>query len=475
MKGRVSWGDATEEGKMRIKRLLTGALVLGCLAVPIANAATRHRPAVTGVNFSPATFAAASSRPAAASAGGTTIRFHLAGDAVKLKVAVARRLSGRNVRGRCVKATAKLSKRAACARYKSSGAIVRDVDSNAESLRFSGRVGGRVLAPGRYRATIVAIDKRHHRSQRKRTTFAIIRSSASGGSPPASPAPPANPAPTPVSGYPNPSNTGVRAGWSPRHTTNGDLTINTPGAVLDGELVTGTLTVAARNVTIRNSWVYGSISNQSSAGTDYSGMLVEDTDVGPPSGSGGDTFPAILVAGYTLRRVHVHNMSEGPRVAAFNNSSVPAANQTIDIQDSLIQVVRGSCSHNDGIQGYGEPPRAIIIHNTIDTRAAGPDCTTGAIFVGNDNADLITIQNNMLMGGGYSLRAGGPAKPGDGDGGPGGTYDHITGNRIVNNSWGYGPVSVDDCKTVHDWSDNTVVTIDSNYQPTSTVRQLTTC
>ena len=175
MKGRVSWGDATEEGKMRIKRLLTGALVLGCLAVPIANAATRHRPAVTGVNFSPATFAAASSRPAAASAGGTTIRFHLAGDAVKLKVAVARRLSGRNVRGRCVKATAKLSKRAACARYKSSGAIVRDVDSNAESLRFSGRVGGRKLSPASYRLVAKVRDNAGNPARPAQAPFRIAR------------------------------------------------------------------------------------------------------------------------------------------------------------------------------------------------------------------------------------------------------------------------------------------------------------
>jgi hypothetical protein len=469
MKGRVSWGDATEEGKMRIKRLLTGALVLGCLAVPIANAATRHRPAVTGFNFSPSTFAA-SSRPAAASAGGTTIRFHLAGNAVTLKVAVARRLSGRKVGGRCVKSTAKLRKHRACTRYKSSGAIVRDVDSNAESLRFSGRVGGRVLAPGRYRATIVAIDKRHHRSKRKRTTFTIIRATASGA-PPAAPAPPATPPPAAVSGYPNPSNTGVPAGWTPRHTTNGDRTITTPGTVLDGELVTGTLFVNARNVTIRNSWIYGPINNQTSAGTDYGGMLVEDTDVGPPSGTGAETFPGILVAGYTLRRVHVHNMSEGPRVAAFNNSAVPAASQTIDIQDSLVQIVRGTCSHNDGIQGYGEPPRTILNHNTIDARDAGPDCTTGAIFIGNDNADQLTVTNNMLAGGGFTMRIGGP-----GPDGPGGTYDHISGNRIVNNSWGAGPVLIDSCPNnpppIADWSDNTVVTIDANYQPTSTVRRI---
>ena len=459
---------------MTTKRLLPAALVLACVATAaasIASAAVHQRPAVTGFNFSPTKFAVTKSPSAAAAAAGrgTTIRFQLSAKAVRVRIAISRRLSGRKVGGRCIAPTARLRKRPSCVRYDFIGSILRrNRGAGANTLLFSGRVGGHTLVPGRYRATLVAVGRRNHRSKRQRTTFTVTRS-APAATPPAAPAPAPAP-PAPVSGYPNPSNTGVPAGWTPKHTTNGDLTITQPGTVLDGELVTGTLNVNARNVTIRNSWVYGSIDNQSSNGTDYSGMLIEDSDVGPPSGNGAETFPAILVAGYTMRRVHVHNMSEGPRVAAFNNSSVPAADQTIDIEDSLIQIVKGTCSHNDGIQGYGEPPRAIINHNTIDARDAGPDCTTGALFIGNDNPDLLTITNNMLAGGGFTMRIGGP-----GSDGPGGTYDHISGNRIVNNSWGYGPVLIDSCPTappIADWSDNTVVTIDSNYQPTSTVRRI---
>ena len=199
-------------------------------------------------------------------------------------------------------------------------------------------------------------------------------------------------------------------------------------------------------------------------------MVIRDSDVGPPSGGGGDTFPGVLVARYTMERVHVHNVSEGPRVAAFNNPSVPASSQTVVIRDSLIQIVRGTCSHNDGIQGFGEPPRAIVSHNTIDTRAAGPDCTTGALFIGNDNADQVTVTDNLMAGGGFTMRLGGP-----GQNGPGGTYDHVTGNRIVDDSWGFGPVHVDDCRTVADWADNSVVTIDADYRVTKTVRALHDC
>jgi hypothetical protein len=443
------------------KRLVAAGLALAIVAVVsvIATAKARDGPSVTGLRLAPSTFSVTSApSPAAAAAGrGTTIRFRVSGRAVLTTVVVARRVSGRRAGGRCLRSTARLRRRPACARYVRAGAFTRrSARSGRVALLFGGCVGGRALAPGRYRATVVVRDGRRRRSTPRRATFAVVPAGAT--------------TPAPASDFPNASNTGVPAGWTPKHTTNGDLTIRTPGTVLDGELVTGTLRVNARNVTIRNSWIYGSIDNQSGAGSDYGGMVIEDSDVGPPSGAGGDTFPAVLVAGYTMTRVHVHNVSEGPRVAAFNNPAAPASSQTVVIRDSLIQIVRGTCSHNDGIQGFGEPPRAIISHNTIDTRAAGTDCTTGAIFVGNDNADLVTVTDNLLTGGGFTLRLGGPGRNG-----PGGTYDHVTGNRIVDDSWGFGPVHVDDCRTVADWADNSVVRIDSDYRVTSTVRPLHDC
>jgi hypothetical protein len=411
------------------RRLLSSAVVLVCLVLlagSIAGARTR-RPAVTGLAFSPSAFAVGD--------GATAIRFRLSGRAARVMIAVTRR----RARARSVRV----------------GAIVRrDLSAGARRVRFDGRLRGRALAPGHYRATIVAVDGRQRRSRPRRTAFTVIA------------------APRSAAAFPDARTTGVPAGWAPRHTTHGDLTVSRPGTVLDGELVTGRVEVRAKDVTIRNSRVYGSIDNQAFAGDlgiDYSGLLVEDTDIGPPTGTGGPPFPAILVSGYTMRRVHVHNVSEGPRVADFNNPALDPV-ERVTIEDSLIQIERGDCSHNDGIQGFGEPPRTIIRHNTIDTRGSGPDCTTGAIFIGNDKPDRITVEDNLLIGGGYTMRIGGP-----GPDGPGGTYDHVSGNRIVDGAWGFGPVVVDDCRTVADWSDNTVVRIDSSYRVRSTVRRLNTC
>jgi pectate lyase len=457
---------------MTTRRLIALALVIGGLTVSVAAAATSHRPdpSITGFAFSPRTFAVTTTASGASAARPvTTIRFRLSRAAARVSISVARVLQGRKVGRRCVKPSPRLSKRRACARRVFVGTLTqRNVGAGSRTLGFSGRLHGRALARGRYVATITAVDGRRHRSTPRRTTITVV---AAGGS---SPAPPtAAGFPPTAAGFPTPSTTGVPAGWTPKHTTSGDLTVTTPGAVVDGELVTGTLFVHARNVTIRNSWIYGSINNQAFAGNvgiDYGGMLVEDTDIGPPSGAGGAPFPGILVAGYTARRVHIHNIAEGFRVADFNDSGAPVADRQVVIQDSYVHLERGDCSHNDGIQGYGEPPRTIIDHNTIDTTASGPDCTTGAIFIGNDNADLITVTNNLLLGGGITLRLGGP-----GANGPGGTYDHVSGNRIVNDSWGYGPVYVGQCSVVQDWSQNSVVTVDASYRVTSTVRPLNSC
>jgi hypothetical protein len=436
------------------KRLLPPALLLAGLAGVIATATAQERPAVSGFHFAPPAFSAtrAPSAEAAAAGHGTTIRFRVAGRAVRIAIEVARRLAGRRVGGRCVRPTARLVRRPACTRSVRAGAIVRrSPATGAVSLLFGARVGGRALAPGAYRATLVVTDARGRRSKPRRASFTVVR----------------------AGGFPNAATTGVPAGWTPRHTTNGDLTITTRGTVLDGELVTGDLRVHARNVTIRNSWVYGSINNQQfsgGVGINYGGMLIEDTDVGPPSGTGGDSFPAVLVAGYTARRVHIHNVAEGFRVADFNDSGASTQDRQVVIQDSYVDIERGECSHNDGIQGFGEPPRTVIDHNTIDTTGSGPECTTGAIFIGNDKPDLVTVTNNLLLGGGFTMRIGGP-----GPDGPGGTYDRVSGNRIVDRTWGFGPVLVDDCGTVADWSDNRVVTIDAAYRVTSTVRALDDC
>ncbi|HEY1276816.1 MAG TPA: hypothetical protein VGF25_18040, partial [Thermoleophilaceae bacterium] len=99
--------------------------------------------------------------------------------------------------------------------------------------------------------------------------------------PPGQPGTPRAPA---ASAFPTAATTGVPDGWAPSATTSGNLTVTTDGAVVQGQLVTGSILVRAQNVTIRNSRVYGQIYNQV-ANQGYNGLLVEDTEIGADSGT----------------------------------------------------------------------------------------------------------------------------------------------------------------------------------------------
>ncbi|MEV6302499.1 hypothetical protein AB0M02_24000 [Actinoplanes sp. NPDC051861] len=247
--------------------------------------------------------------------------------------------------------------------------------------------------------------------------------------------------------YPTESCTGVPAGWSPKKTVEGDLTVTKAGAVISDQLVTGSIYVKAADVTIRRTRVYGTIDNF--LGDKIFGHLtIEDTEVVPKPGEGVSSNQqyAFGVANYTCRRCKVMNRMEGWRVGA---SSFSGAGQVI-IEDSYAQlaVPAGMCQsvdpHGDGIQGYGGPT-ATIRHNTIDQR--GDDCPTSPIFIPDQDNAGGTVKDNVLAGGGYALRL------------SGGSFPTVTGNKIVTKSAEYGPIDVD-CSKIGDWSGNAEVTFD---------------
>jgi hypothetical protein len=184
----------------RRRRFRTSLTVVALVAIA-ASAATagasvgaaankRARPTISSFVFSPSTFSVGAARTATTGQRATTIRFKLTKRST-VTIAIARRLSGRltassrKAGGRCVKATAKLAKRRACTRYVTAGKIVRSGQSAGErSIAFSGRVGGRALAAGRYRATIVATDSRDRKSRAKTTRFTIVKGQQSNNSQP---------------------------------------------------------------------------------------------------------------------------------------------------------------------------------------------------------------------------------------------------------------------------------------------------
>jgi hypothetical protein len=440
---------------MTIKRLLVPVSALVCLAGLAVTATASARPSVRAFTFSPKSFAVAKGAAAAAS-GGTTIHFRLS-ERASVTITLARQLAGRRSHGRCVKSSAKLRKRPACKRYVRAGKMtLKNLAPGEHTVTFSGRVGGRTLAPGTYRATIVAVEKRHHRSKRKRTTFTVKRPSNKGGggsNPKPAPSPSPTPTPTPTpGGFPNPSTTGVPAGWVPAQTRTSDLVVTQAGAVVQDVLLQNAdVIVQAPNVTIRRVKLQGGMINNWQSSSCGNGLTIEDSTIEPPPGqsSAADTEGVVSYGGYTARRVQIWRRAEGFRVGGSPQCG------PVRIESSFAKIVipPGRCDlHSDGIQGYGGGPLAVV-NTTIDFNEAS--CGTAPFFVpknqGNTSA---TIDRLLLTGGGAPFRMGVPGS--------------VSGLRIVDKSWEYFPIDVA-CSLISSW-DAQIVTITPDYQVASTVR-----
>jgi len=131
--------------------------------------------AVSPKRFRLATGATALSAAVKAAPRGTTFRWDVSA-AGTVRIAVARLLPGRRVGARCVAPSRKNRSRRACTRALTRGTLTRAIAAGKGSLRFSGRLGRKALAPGRHRATITAtVTGGTARSAARTATFTIVR------------------------------------------------------------------------------------------------------------------------------------------------------------------------------------------------------------------------------------------------------------------------------------------------------------
>ena len=95
--------------------------------------------------------------PVALAQKGTNFRYAL-DEAARVVFTVERKLTGRVVRGQCVRKTKANQKRRRCTRLKNVGSFAQDAVSGDNTKPFSGKIGGKSLAPSRYQVTLVATD-----------------------------------------------------------------------------------------------------------------------------------------------------------------------------------------------------------------------------------------------------------------------------------------------------------------------------
>ena len=105
---------------------------------------------------------------------GATISFTLSEQAA-VSLRIERALRGRRSGRRCVRPKRSLAKKRRCTRFKRAGTLARPGRQGRNSVRFSGRIGKRALARGRYRLTITATDAAGNRSKPRRASFRIVR------------------------------------------------------------------------------------------------------------------------------------------------------------------------------------------------------------------------------------------------------------------------------------------------------------
>ena len=231
-----------------------------------------------------------------------------------------------------------------------------------------------------------------------------------------------------VCGFPDVETVGVTPGTT-LTPVNGNVTLSTPGQVYENKLVTGSITVTAPDVTIRNVKIvmtdfYG-IRARTVDPSNVRNLLVVDSeiDMGGQYGNNGIAFNH-----YTARRVFFHNGSD-----CTSMGDTPVTDDQVIIEDSLCTIgpdtnsdglpdsktfCQGSSAHFDGFQSDGGW-NLTIRHNTI----RNPCSQTSAIIISSNTSPIhnVTIQDNLMAGGGWTVYC---------NAGPDVPNETVTGNRI---------------------------------------------
>ena len=161
-------------------------------------------------------------------------------------------------------------------------------------------------------------------------------------------------------------------------------------------------------------------------------------------------YPVIGEGSYTARAIEVDGRGEGMRMS--DCGPVTLENSFLRIHGADEGTAACDAVHSDGVQAYygvgGTARNNTIIFET--------SCGTSPWFVVNPsiNSGTYTIDRLLVSGGGYSFRQQVTAS--------------VTGLRIVNDAWVYGPTDQLDCSKLSDW-DAKLVTIDANYQVSGVV------
>jgi hypothetical protein len=208
--------------------------------------------------------------------------------------------------------------------------------------------------------------------------------------------------------------------------SSGSLTVTQPGTVIDGADVSGTITVKADDVTIRNSRVrtggrYGVIALESVRGLVVEDVTIEGTGWGCSAGIGPD-------GSWVLRRSEISGCVDGIKV---RSDQVVEANWVHGLRTGYQP--DGSWAHNDALQSTSGSNVTIRGNNFEVDWGAGAN---GAVMMSSNFGSLsdYRLEGNRFAGGQFvvSIRDQGYGDPRD---------IVITNNTWVYGDWHYGPTN----------------------------------
>jgi hypothetical protein len=275
---------------------------------------------------------------------------------------------------------------------------------------------------------------------------------SNGGCPAAAPAPSrsSNCMPDPSAcGFPDVETTGVPPG-TPLTPASGLVTLSTAGQVYENKVLTGGIVVTAPNVTIRNvkvikQGVYQAIHARRQEG-DTSGLRIEDVEIDMQGDEGGY---GIIEDGFTAVRTYIHDGSDCGHLGTNSTIRDSFCSVGPDANNDGWADSSGFCSGSEHFDGYSTDGGAnqVYDHNTI----RNPCSQTSAILISTNSGAVnnVTITNNLMAGGGWTLYCA-ATTPGVGG------NETVTGNRFARTynqkGGGYGPAAY--CNDVDQWSGN---------------------
>jgi hypothetical protein len=206
-------------------------------------------------------------------------------------------------------------------------------------------------------------------------------------------------------GWPGAANTGYPDGQVFAKTVSGGLTVSVDGTVIDGYKISGGVTVNAKNVVVRNSWI-----TNSAGGVDGTGVV-------KILNGASATIDHNLLDG--LNATHACIWHEGASMVATANEctgvndgifswattlGVDGTGDNFTIADNWLHnfTTLAANGHVDGYQTEGAK-NGVIRHNTFDV--AQDQTSAIAIWNGRKNASNIAVTNNLIQGGGFSVYA----------------------------------------------------------------------